>query len=372
METAQRSAAIAAFKPPLTQAEAGAVAEAIASGWAGTGVYVRLFERRLAQAAGTAHALATSSGTAALHLALKVLDLEGSEVITTPLTYPAPNHAILYNRAIPVFCDVEEDTGNLDPRRAAELVTPRTRAILAVHFNGHPCDMDALLALARERGLAVVEDAGASLPLGGLYRGRALGSLGDLACFSLGRKNFSTMDGGAVAHRNPEWAARLRRLRNLGQEEGEDPTQRPGEIAELGFPYRMNDLAAAMGLSQFERWEAVSARLAKTERLYREGLQGLPGFELPAQKPYARRSLSCFALRVRSGKDGLRAFLLKRGIRTDAWLHPNHLFPLYKPYRRRLPAAERLAQELLYLPFYPGLKDEEAQRVVEAARAFRS
>jgi perosamine synthetase len=367
-------APVLAFKPGLTAADARAVAQAVGSGWAGGGVYVRLFERRLAAAVGVPHALAVSSGTAALHLALRVLDVEGGEVITTPLTSPATSHAILYNRARPVFGEVEDGTGNLDARRAAELVTSRTRAIVAVHFNGQPCDMDALRRLAREKGLALVEDAGGALPVGGLYRGKPLGSLGDLACFSFSRKNFTTLDGGAVVHRAGRFAARLRRLRNLGQDEGPAAGERAREISELGFPYRMNDLTAAVGLSQFDRWDASAARLAGLERLYRAAVAGLSGLEPPVERDGARRALSCFPVRVRGRgrKNALRAFLAARGVRTDDWLRPNHLFPLYESRGLRLPIAERLASELLYLPFYPGLTGAEAGRVVEALSAFRS
>lgn len=376
METAQAPRAVAAFKPGLTAAEGRAVAEAFSSGWTGTGVYVRSFESRLARVTQVPHAVATTSGTAALHLALRVLELDGAEVITTALTSAAVNHAVLYNRAAPVFCDVEPDTGNIDPRLAARLVTPRTRAILAVHFNGHPCDWDALTELARERGLALVEDAGGAIPGEGAYRGRPLGSLGDLGCFSFGRKNFTTLDGGAVVCRKGAWASRLKRLRNLGQAESASPAERertPRGITELGYPYRMNDLTAVLGLSQFARRDEIIARLEALDSLYREGLKGLTWLEPPVEKQWARRSLSCFAVRLRGArKEALRAFLSGRGIGTDDWLVPNNLYTLYKPYRRPLPMAERLASELVYLPFYPGLSDEEAGRVVEGVRAFRS
>ncbi len=361
---------VAAFKPGLSKAEGEAARMVLAGGWAGSGIYVRLFERRLADAAGVPYAHAVTSATAALHLALKVLEVEGGEVITTPLTSPATNHAILHNRAVPVFCDVEEKTGNLDPLRVEQALGPRTRAIIAVHFNGLPAEMNALRALARRRGVPLVEDAGAALPLGGLYRGRPLGSLGDIAAFSFSRKIFSTLDGGAVLHRRRAWSGRLSRLRNLGQKEAGGAEERSRGLTEAGFPYRLNDVAAAMGLSQFERWEKTSARLAKLDRMFRAGLAGPAVLEFPAAPAHSVRSLSCFPVRVRSGKRALREFLRSREIMTDDWIYPNHLFPLYKPWRRRLPAAEKLARELVYLPFYPGLTDAEAGRVLDAVREF--
>lgn len=370
METARAAGVVAAYKPGLGAEESRALAEALASGWMGSGVYTRMFESKLAHALGVPHVLAVNSGTAALHLALASLDVEGAEILTTPLTSANTNHAILYNRATPVFCDVDPITGNLDPQWAARAVTPRTKAILAVHFNGHPCDMDALSTLARERGLALVEDCGAALPFGGFYRGRPLGSLGDIACFSFSRKNFTTLDGGAVVCADAARAARLKRLRHLGFSDGSDPARERGGLLELGFPYRMNDLAAVVGLAQFQRLDSLQERLNSLENLYRQSLRDLPGLALPAVKSRMRRSPSYFPLRVPGRKAALRDFLREHGIATDDWLTPNHLYDLYEPFRRSLPVAEKLAGELVYLPFYPTLGDEEAARVVEAVSAF--
>lgn len=356
-------------RPSLGRREAAALKEAFKSGWVGSGVYARLFEQRVGKAVGRPFVAATNSGTAALHLALKVLDLKGAEVLTTPLTVPASNHAILYSGATPVFCDVEEDTGNIDWRGLAARVTRKTKAIMVVHLNGHACDMDPILALAREKGLAVVEDACAALPVEGTYKGRALGSLGDLGCFSFsGLKNLTTLDGGAVAHGRRQWAERLSRLKHSGQRLGEDgPSLAADALQELGFHYRMNDVAAVIGLAQLARWEEFSARLRRIELIYREGLAGLSGLDAPKDKPYARRSLLYFPIRA-AQKASLRAFLAERGIETGDFMFPNHLFDLYKPYRRSLPVAEKIAGELLYLPFHPLLTNGEAERVVDAVR----
>lgn len=361
-------------KPTFGPRETAALRQAAQSGWLGSGVYAKIFERRVARSIGSPFATATNSGTAALHLALQVLDLAGAEVITTPLTIPATNNAILFNRASPVFCEVEEDTGNIDPARLEELITRKTKAIVVVHLNGHACDMDPVLALARRRRLAVVEDACAALPVDGKYKGRPLGSLGDIGCFSFsGLKNLTAFDGGVAAHRRPEWSARLARLSRLGQRIGPDgPEQRPRGLKELGFHYRMNDVAAVIGLAQFERWDSFAESLRETARRYRDGFAGLGLVEPLAEKPYARRALLYFPIRVRGGRKlALRAFLQRRGIETGDWIFPNHLFDLYKPYRRRLPIAERFAQELLYLPFHPLLTRKEVDRIVDGVRRFK-
>ena len=368
-----KRAAIRYVVPTFGAPEAAALGEAFKSGWIGAGVYPRLFEKRVARAAGMPFAAGINSGTAALHLALRLAGVEGGEVLTTPLTVPATSHAILYNEATPVFCDVEPETGNLDWRRLEERVTPRTRAVLVVHLNGHACDMDPILAFARERRLALIEDACASAPGDGLYKGKPLGSMGDLGCFSFsGLKNLSALDGGAVVHRRRAWEQRLSRLARLGQAVGPDgPLPPPRGVAELGYHYRISDASAVIGLRQLERWPEFSGRLEAIARRYHEGLAGLDSVAPPRDQPYARRSLHYFPVRVAGGrKAALRAALSARGVETGDWLSCNHLQALYKPYRRRLPVAERLAREFLYLPFHPRLRDAEVDRVVDAARAF--
>ena len=349
--------------------------EAIASQWLGTGIYTRLFESALARETGMPMALATNSGTAALHLALKVLGVEGGEVITTPVTSPATNHAILYNGADPVFCDIEADTGNIDPTKIEALITPKTRAIVAVHL-GHACDMDSLLAVARRHRLSVLEDVCANHAVGGLYKDRPLGSMSDIACFSFGRfKALTTLDGGAVAFDRPGWRDRLVSLRRLGHREEEGGMARgPRGLSELGYHYRMNDLAAAMGLTQLERKESILRRLDAIHDRYRQGLAGLSFLEFPRPKPYSRGLRSHAVVKALRGRGpALRRHLTGHGIETNDWFYPNHLFDLYKPYRRgRLPVAERYCEEMTHLPFYPDLKDAEVDRVVSVVRRFRA
>lgn len=356
-------------RPALGEAELAALREAFASGWVGTGIFTRLFERRFAQFAGARYAAGTNSGTAALQLALTLAGAEGGEVVSSPLTNVATSHAILQARAVPVFCDVDPATGTIDPKRIAELLTPRTRAIVAVHLHGHPCDMDPILALARGRGIPVVEDACQAVE--GFYRGRPLGTLGAAGCFSFGRfKSLTTVDGGALVHGREDWVARLGRLRRLGHApDAAGFTAAPEGIAELGWHNRLNDVAAALGLAQLERWETLKARLDALAARYRAGLAGLPGLSLPKDRSHARSGYSHFALRCRDGrKDELLARLRAGGVGSEDWLYPNHLYALYRPYARPLPVAERLWKEFLYLPFYPELTDGEADRVIELLR----
>lgn len=358
----------------MTGAEAAAASDAILSGWLGTGIFTRLFEERLAQSTGRRFALATNSGTAALHLALMALDLKGGEVITTPVTSVATNHAILYNRATPVFCDVEPDTGNIDARKIAALVTRRTKAIVVVHL-GHACDMDPILELAKKRNLAVVEDACACQAVGGSYKGRPLGTIGGMGCFSFSRfKGLTTVDGGAVVHSRSELQKKLERLRRhgLADDESGSFSNRPGGVRELGFHYRMSDLCAAVGLAQLKRLAELQKSLDRLQQLYRKGLMNVPFLELYESKPYSRGVRAFMAVRVLGGRRrALQTWLRGRGIEIDDWLYPNHLYELYRPYRRRLPVAEKFCAETLFLPFYADLPDADVGRIVDAIRRFR-
>ncbi|MBI3553932.1 MAG: DegT/DnrJ/EryC1/StrS family aminotransferase [Elusimicrobia bacterium] len=347
--------------------------QALTSEWLGTGIYTRLFESRLAREVGRPIALATNSGTAALHLALKALGVEGGEVVTTPVTSVATNHAILYNSALPVFCDVEPRTGNIDPGRIEALLTPRTRAIVAVHL-GHACDMDAILEIARRRKLPVVEDACACHAVGGFYKDRPLGSLGQIGAFSFGRfKGLSTLDGGALVFGRAAWRERLSRLRRLGHREDEGGMAAgPAGVEELGYHYRMNDLAAAIGLSQLGRRRAIQDRLDAVLARYREGLSGASFLEMPEPLAYSRGVRAYAAVKVSGGRrDALRRYLADGGVQVNDCLYPNHLYKLYKPYARSLPAAEKFCAQTLHLPFYPGLRDQEIDRVLQLVRDFR-
>lgn len=335
-------------------------------------MYARLFETRFAAFAGARRAVAVDSGTAALHAALKVLDVEGGEVLTTPLTNVATNQAVLLSGAKPVFCDVEPDTGNIDPCEVAARLSPRARAVLVVHLHGHACDMGPILAAARKRRVPVVEDC--CQAVGGTYKGRPLGTLGELGCFSFGRsKSLSTVRGGAVVFGKGRWNKRLLSLCRLGHKgEDGDFACRPDGVEELGLHSRMSDVEAVIGLAQLRRWKTLKGRLDRAARRYRAGLAGLELIELPGEKPYARRGYSHFCVRVPGGRRGaLAAFLRKRGIDAEVSLYPNHFYNLFRKYRRGLPEAERLWKELLYLPYYPDLRDRDIDRVTGAVRRFK-
>ena len=369
---ARRHRRVPHFRSALGRKEARALGEALASGWIGTGVYSRLFEARFAAFAGGRRCAAVNSGTAALHLALEACGARGGEVVTSPLTDVGTVQAILHAGARPVFADVEPERGTLSPAAVESVLTRRTRAVLAVHLHGHPADLSPLLGLARARGAALIEDC--CQAVGGFYRDRPLGTIGDAGCFSFGRfKNPTTVDGGAILYKSPAWDKPLSRLRRLGHEaEGTRFAGRPSGVRATGWHCRMNDLAAALGLSQLASWQSTRGRLERTARLYREALAGHGSVCIPEAAPRTSPGMSHFAVRVRGGGGLLlERFLGSRGIETESWLYPVHLYRLCAPFRRRLPVAERLYKDYAYLPFSAGITASEAERVADAVRRFR-
>jgi dTDP-4-amino-4,6-dideoxygalactose transaminase len=345
-----------------------ALARVLDSGWFVLGPEGESFERELAAALGAREAVAVANGTDAIALALRALGVgRGDEVVTTSISAAFTALAVLQCGAQPVFVDVDPRTLNLDPEAVARALTPRTRALLPVHLYGHPADMAPLLALARERGLAVVEDA--CQAHGALHEGRPVGTLageGGLGALSFyPTKNLGGLgDGGAILVSDPSLAARLRQLRNGGQAD-----RYRHEVA--GVNSRLDELQAALlrvGLSHLPAWTERRRALAS---FYSRELEGC-GVELPREQAYARAVFHLFVIRHRR-RDALMAALRERGVGT--LIHypiPLHLQPAFsglggKPGER--PVAEKATAEILSLPLYPELTDEQARAVVEAVRA---
>jgi dTDP-4-amino-4,6-dideoxygalactose transaminase len=352
---------VAALRPELD----AAVARVLDSGHFILGPEVEAFEKELARASGTKDAVAVANGTEALQLALVALGIgPGHEVVTSPLTAAFTALAVLAAGAVPVFADIDARTLNLDPAALARAITPRTKALVPVHLYGHPADMDPVLAVAREQGLAVVEDA--CQAVGALYRGRPVGNVSGIAALSFyPTKNLGALgDGGAILVEDPEVAKRLRQLRNGGQAD-----RYRHEVA--GINSRLDEVQAAIlrvGLRHLERWTARRRELAA---LYRLGLEGA-GLVLPVEEPYARAVEHLFVVR-HPRRDALAEELAARGIGTLVhYPVPLHLQPAFAHLGGRpgeLPVAERAAREVLSLPLHPALTDGEARAVVAAARA---
>jgi perosamine synthetase len=355
-----------------------AVAAVLRGPFLTTGPTVAEFEARFAARVGARHAVAVSSGTAALHAAMFAAGVgAGDEVVTTPLTFVGTANAALYLGARPVFADIHADTLNLDAARVEAALTPRTRVLAPVDFAGQPCDLAALRALARARGLLVVEDAAHAL--GAEVSGRPVGALSDLTIFSLHPvKHVTTGEGGVVTTDDAELARRVRRFRNHGIATDSADRQASGALwspmIDLGFNYRLTDVQCALGLSQLPKLETfLAAREAIAER-YRVALKDLPGLTVPRVGPEARHAWHIFPVlvepaRLRVGRDEVFAALRAEGIGVTLHYVPAYWHPYYERlgYARGLcPIAEDVTSRLMSLPIFPGMSDADVEDVVAA------
>ena len=364
-------ARIPVCEPWLAGNELAYVSDAVRSGWISSGGdYLRRFEEGFAGYLGLRHGIGTTSGTTALHLALAALGIgPGDEVVIPDFTMVACAFAVCYCGALPVLVDADPVTWNMDVARVAEKLTPRTKAIMAVHIYGHPTDLDPLRALARERGLALLEDAAEAH--GARYKGRLCGTFGDLAAFSFyANKAITTGEGGMVVTDDDRLAAACRDLRNLSFPRG----SRVYLHERIGFNYRMSNLQGALGLAQLERIDdSVAARRAHAAR-YSRWLARVAALQLPAELSWATSSYWMYGVVLRDGapisRDELARRLAADGIETRPFFQPMHVQPALLRYgvdaRAAYPVADRLGANGLYLPSGSGLTDAQIDRVSEA------
>lgn len=365
-------------RPSFTGKEGAAVAEAIASGWVSQGPRVREFEVAFAERVGAADAVAITNCTSALHLALFALGVcEGDEVIVPSLSFIATANAVWQCGARPVFADIDPSTYNLDPAAAERAITARTKAIMPVHQVGLPADMDAFLDLGHRYGLAIVEDAACAI--GASYKGRPVGSLSPVACFSLHpRKVITTGEGGMIAVDSPELARRLRQLRQHAMSVSDLARHNSSTVVfesypERGFNYRMTDMQAALGLCQLEYLDEILERRRRLATRYTAALEQLPHLEPPVDPPYASRTWQSYCVRVgpgsRVGRDELMQRMLDDGIVTRKGVMAIHEEQAYAGEEVDLPHTEDAARDVMMLPLFPDLSFEQQDYVVERLAA---
>ncbi|PWW21385.1 perosamine synthetase [Geodermatophilus normandii] len=370
---------IPVMRPWLGEEEAAAAAEAVASGWVAQGPRVAAFEEAFARRVGATEAVAVSNCTTALHLALHLLGVgPGDEVVVPSFSFIATANVVRHVGAEPVFADVDLVTGNLTPATVAEVLTPRTRAVIVVHQAGVPADTVALGALLEPRGIAVVEDAACAI--GSTLHGRPVGEGAQLAAFSFHpRKLVTTGEGGMLVTPSAEVAARARRLREHGMsvsaaERHASGSVTPEQYLEPGFNFRMTDVQAAIGLVQLTRLDAMVARRRERADRYRELLAGLPGARLVEDPPWGTTNYqSCWLLLPEDapvGRDALLGRLSAAGISARRGIMAAHLEPAYADRPRvSLPATERLTADSLVLPVFHQMTDADQDRVVDALLA---
>jgi dTDP-4-amino-4,6-dideoxygalactose transaminase len=355
------------FQPPAVgDEEVAAVAEAIRSGWLTTGPRAAELEERFAAYAGAKHALAVSSGTAAMHLALVALGIgPGDEVITTPITWPATANVIVHSGATPVFADVRDSDLNVDPERVAELVTPRTKAIMPVHLYGQPADLDPIHAL----GVPVVEDAAHAAE--SEYRGRKIGGLSEATCFSLyATKSIAAGEGGIVTTNDDELAESIRALTIMRRGHGS-----LYDIAVPGYKANLSDVLASIALCQLDKVEHHRALRMRQVELYDAAVAELDGIEPVARDPRDTHAHHLYPVRVgqEAGgtRDAYRTALAEENIGTSVHFLSVHELTAYRerfPDQPPLPVAERAGAELLSLPLSPAHSEADIEDAIEALR----
>jgi dTDP-4-amino-4,6-dideoxygalactose transaminase len=369
--------------PLLAEEEAEAASAAVLSGWVSQGPQVAAFEREFATLVGTPHACAVSNCTTALHLALVALEIgPGDEVITASHSFIATANCIRYCGATPVFVDIDPDTYNIDPNRVAEAITPRTRAIIAVHQMGMPCDLAALAALADRHGIVLIEDAacaaGSQVRINGDWE-RIGTPHGQIACFSFHpRKVITTGEGGMLTTSDAELDRKFRLLRQHGMSVPD--TVRHGspqvifeDYLTVGFNYRMTDIQAAVGRKQLERLaELVSRRRAIAAR-YGEMLGNIEGLRLPAEPGWARSNWQSYCVRLpdRNDQRTVMQNLLDQGIATRRGIMCSHREAPYKDERPRhdLRQSELAQDQCILLPLYAQMSEGDQARVIDCLKA---
>lgn len=354
-------------KPLMGEEEKQAVIEVLESGQLAQGEKVTEFEARFAAFCGVKHAVATSSGTTALHTALLAHGIgPGDQVITTPFTFIASANSILFTGARPVFVDIEPDTFNLDPNKLEDKVKmlrarrSRLKAILPVHLFGHPCDMEAIMDIAKRYDLMVIEDA--CQAHGASVNGRKVGSFGT-GCFSFyPTKNITTGEGGMITTDDEEIAERARMIRQHGMRK-----RYYHEI--LGYNFRMTDIQAAIGLAQLEKLPRWTEQRIKNAAYLTERLQCLPHVATPVVKEGCVHVFHQYTIRVKGDRDKAVELLKMKGVGTGIYYPlPVHRQPVYLKlgYDDDLPEAERASREVLSLPVHPALSRDELDVIVEA------
>jgi len=359
----------------IDEADIRAVDEVLRSDWLTTGPRVEDFEKAFARFVGAEHAVAVSSGTAALHAAVYALGIgPGDEVIVSPMTFAATANCVVFQGGTPVFADVDPETLLIDPERVKDLVTTRTRAIIAVDYAGQPCDYEALEGIVRQYGLHLVDDA--CHALGAACRDRLAGSLAELNCFSFHPvKHITTGEGGMITTDDPELALRMKIFRNHGITTDHRERQARGawfyEMTDLGYNYRLTDFQCALGLRQLEKISDWNTRRREVAHKYDVAFRDLPTVAPLAVRPEVLHAYHLYVIRIR-GVDRDSAFQALRaaGIGVNVHYIPVHLHPFY---RGRFgtgpglcPVAEEAFGRILSLPMYPGMTDEDVETVIAA------
>lgn len=375
---------IPVFRPALSDDEVDIVTETLRSRWWGLGPRTAELESEFSKLISQKHCVGVNSGTSALHLMMELAGIgENDEVLMPSLTFVSCAHAVMYCGGKPVFVDVDEDTLTISPEDLRSKITEKTKAILCVHYGGNICDMNNIAKIATAQGLTVLEDCAHAA--GSTLNGKSAGSFGDASAFSFHAvKNLATGDGGMVATSNDEWYSRLISLRWLGITKttwdryakayvADEKKKAPWDydVETIGYKYHMNDLQASLGLAQLRSLSKRNQRRRDIASLYREKLSDLAQIILPEEVKDCISSRHLFVIRAEK-RDDLINFLASKGIATSVHYKPIHLFSAYSKIvpDPKVPVTNRVWKELITLPMFPELKDEEVEFISDQIKEF--
>jgi len=368
--------------PAIAEDEIQSVVQTLRSGWLTTGPQTKRFETAFGEFVGAKHAVAVNSGTAALHLALEAIGLrEGDEVLIPTMTFAATAEVVTYFKARPVLVDCEPDTLNIDPARLEDAITPRCRAVIPVHFGGHPCEMDAILAIARKYGLKVIEDAAHALPAA--YRGRSVGTIGDITCFSFyATKTITTGEGGMITTDNDEYAERMRimSLHGISKDAWKRYTAEGSwfyEVLYPGYKYNLTDIAASIGIEQLKKCRRFCDARTTIAAEYSEAFADLAELSPPVWRPEVDHAWHLYVVQLDQARLSISRseFIeaLKRAkIGTSVHFIPLHLHPYYRAEARApmaLPRATAAYERIVSLPIFPSMTPTDVGDVITTVRA---
>lgn len=362
-------------RPSIGPDELEEVRKVFETGWLGLGSVVFEFENALKEYLGAENVIAVNSGTTALHVALDAFGIsEGDEVIVPSLTFCASIQAITALKAIPVFCEIDPITLNIDIDDVKRKITRKTKAVMPVHYCGNACDMDALLDTGRENNIIIVEDAAHAF--GSSYKGRKIGSFGDVTCFSFDPiKNITCGEGGAVVLSDNDIAEEIRRKRILGIDKDTWHRYRNErswfyEVTTQGYRYHMSNINAAIGLAQLKKLDAFTKRKKDIVSRYNEELSKIEGISV-LKWDMSETAPFTYIIRVHNGRrDEMMDFLAGRGVGTGVHYIANHIQPFFSPYSCTMPVTEKTWREILTLPLYCDMTDEDVELVVDSVTAF--
>ena len=362
-------------RPSIGQEELSEVEKVFSTGWLGLGSAVFKFENRLKEYLGAKHVLAVNTGTTALHIALDAFGVkEGDEVIVPSLTFCASIQVITELKAIPVFCEITPENLNMDISDVRKKITKKTTAIMPVHYCGQACDMGALMEIGETYGIAIIEDAAHAF--GSTYKGKRIGSFGDATCFSFDPiKNLTCGEGGAVTLSDDTIAELIRTKRILGIDKDTWHRYRNErawfyEVTMQGYRYHMSNINAAIGLAQFEKIAGFIQRKKEIVQEYNDVFKNIDGIKILLWNLEETAPFTYILRVLNDRRENLIEFLKGRGVRSGIHYIPNHLQPFFKPFATSLPVTEQLGEEILTLPLYHDMTDENVATVIQAVSDF--